>query len=165
MTVPCNNTTLEPLSWPEVVTLSLFLESCYCSRNLVMVTTLSGSWVRICIFPCRSCIGENIHHWSSYTPPDENPQGDALLKSRTEGVRMPLMWQTPMSAVRFICMLASLHQQIPEKTLCFEEQTCRQLGIFFHQEQRDPDFAIGFCNCIPGMHYGIARLIDPRMSR
>ena len=69
----------------------------------------AASW-KICSF------GEIVHHGM------QARRRRCVLKSCiTEGVKIPLLWQTLTFAVRFICILATLHQQIPRETLCLEE--------------------------------------------
>ena len=63
----------------------------------------------------EDCFGEIAHHRMQL------PKEMLCLKSRAEGVRMLLVWQTPTLPVHFTCILATVHQQIPKKPLCFEE--------------------------------------------
>ena len=50
------------------------------------------------------------------------PRRPCVLMSQTEGVkRNPFVWQTLTFAERFACILATLHQQIPQETLCLQD--------------------------------------------
>ena len=104
--------------------------------------------------------GEIAHHRMQL------PEETLCLKSRAEGVRMPLVWQTPTLPVHFTCILATVHQQIPKEPLCFEEPErvhrhvahkggcIRSPGeipsiVGILQQERNTDFAMGCCNTSP----------------